>query len=559
VELAKESSGRTERVRALDNAAIRLFEQCFSDGSLLPGDQAEIADILINGWASGFFSQNRAVVHPIPAKAKGFEWLALVLKGEHHIDEAWKARGGGYANTVSAEGWRAFSEHLGEARASLTEAWKLHPQLPLAPARMVYVAMGNSGAEEMRLWFDRATAAQIDHPGAWSSMRWGLRPRWHGSHETMLALGIAAVDTKRFDTDVPRKFFDVITDIESELKLPRGDRIFGRSDIWPHVQRMYEGYIAEPTVGSVRDGWRSTYAVVAYFAGKYGVAREQLEKLNWAPWPYNLTGWNAELSLMPLEVAARTGALAKDVAKAESRYKAGDSAAALKLYADLNQEESGDERTKRFIQHRLGSLRLEDRLLKQEWVEFLPSADNDPTWVISRGKVRRLEDRGLEVETGDDGSLLYSRARVGPNFEVKGEFEVVSSSNGEFQAGLVMGLPESFSSEWYAFRMKRNKTEGEIASFSRQWTRTQVSKSVGLNDKHNTFRLRLQGGKADAWLNEKQILWKAAPSKSMRLYKDCLLGLGAYHDMNTTVVRYKNVQVRRLPGPESAPDGQEPD
>src|SRR5260370_40339383 len=105
---------------------------------------------------------------------------------------------------------------------------------------MVEVAMGQSEPEQMRLWFDRAIAAQIDIPLAWSSMRWALRPRWFGSLDALLALGVKAVDTKRFDTDVPRMFFDCITDIESEEQVPPGQHIHGRFDVCPHMQKMYE-------------------------------------------------------------------------------------------------------------------------------------------------------------------------------------------------------------------------------------------------------------------------------------------------------------------------------
>jgi hypothetical protein len=181
------------------------------------------------------------------AGGKSFEWLTHVFEGEYRVMEAWKERGGGYAPTVSEKGWEGFATHSAAARKNFTRAWELRPDLPLAPSRMIYVAMGDSGAEEMRVWFDRTIAAQVDYPKAWSDMRWGLRPRWHGSLEAMLALGKTAVDTGRFDTDVPRKFLDLVSDLESELKVPFGQHLYGRPDIWPECVRMYEGYIAAPS------------------------------------------------------------------------------------------------------------------------------------------------------------------------------------------------------------------------------------------------------------------------------------------------------------------------
>jgi hypothetical protein len=109
-----------------------------------------------------------------------------------------------------------------------------------------------------------------------------------------------------------------------------------------------------------------------------------------------------------------------------------------------------------------------------------------------------------------------------------------------------MGLPDSQNSPWYAFRMKRNAIEGDVASFSHRWSREAVSRKAALNEGRNSFRFHLQGSKADAWVNEAQVLRQAAPSKTLYLYPNSLLGLGAYSDMNDTVIRYRNVKVRRL-------------
>ena len=245
------------------------------------------------------------------------------------------------------------------ARTNLAKAWKLRPDLPIAPCRMIYVALSASDAEEMRLWFDRTIAAQIDYPRAWSEMRWGLRPRWHGSLEAMLALGKLAANTKRYDTDVPRKFFDVVKDIESEMQLEIGEHIYGREDIWPTMQQMYEGYVAEPSDSQRRPGWRSSYAVAAYFAGKYDLAKGQLELLNWKPAAYSLNGWRTDLSLMALEVAARTGPSGSKVEAAESNYRRQDVPGALSRYEELKSSAGEDERTRQFVLHRLATLEIE--------------------------------------------------------------------------------------------------------------------------------------------------------------------------------------------------------
>lgn len=548
VSLARGLAGNSARVSALDAAAVTLLKEAFADGSFLPDDQADIGELLLNGACDEFFKRNGASVSRVPrAAGKSFEWLALVLEGEHRVNEAWKARGGGYANTVSEKGWEGFSSHLAAARQSFAAAWELRPEWPLAASRMVTVAMGDSGAAEMWLWFDRAVAAQLDYPGAWLSMRWGLRPRWHGTPDALLAFGVSAMETRRFDTDVPRKFFDVVGDLESELELPRGQHIYGREDIWPHLQRMYEGYIAEPAQAAARDGWRSSYAVVAYWAEKYDVARTQLEAVNWAPRPGNLAGWGADLSLMPLEVAARTSAVGAKITAAESSRKHRKAAQTLPLYAELASLPEADDRTRTFVRHRLAALELERRLQEGGWVDFLPTEQEDPNWARLRGHDTRLPDGALEVQSGPDGHFLFSRVRVGAELEVKGEFDVVRSSNRSFQAGLVLGLPDLTTYNWYSFRVKRNDVEGDVASFARAWTKQQIYQPVQLNDGRNSFYLRLQPGKISASMNGKDVFREAKPPQSIAASRsEFFLGLGAFNDMNETVIRYRNLQVRAL-------------
>jgi hypothetical protein len=409
---------------------------------------------------------------------------------------------------------------------------------------MIYVSLGDSGIGEMRLWFDRTVAAQVDHVGAWQELRWGLRPRWYGDLDAMLAFGVMAANTRRYDTDIPRRLFDSVSDIESELELPPGEHIYGRADIWPHLQEMYEGYIAEPSQAETRDGWRTTYSVVAFLAGKYDVARTQLEAIHWQPWPQNLQNWGRDLSLMTEEVAARTGAQGQEIAAAETRYQNGNLSIAKRLYSECAGQTNIDERTRNFVQDRLATIEMEQRLQTGEWVNFLPAEENLTGWMVQCGKFKPLATGALEVQADPNGHVIFSRARVGSDFEVKGAFEVVRSSTDAFQAGLVMGTP---STAWCSFRMKKNGDEGEVASFADGWTTRQIHSPVTLDNGTNTFYFRFQHGLVSATVNGKEVFKTAKPPEHLTLpTSQSHLGLGAYNDVNETVIRYRDVQVRKV-------------
>jgi hypothetical protein len=284
---------------------------------------------------------------------------------------------------------------------------------------------------------------------------------------------------------------------------------------------------------------------VAFFAGRYDIAREQLEALNWKLTAPQLSGWGRDLSLMPLEVAARTGPESNAVVRAAAAYLRKDLAGALKAFEPL--QASVDQRTAAFARARCAALAPEQELVRGDWVKLLPEKENDPNWVIAFGKLKCLPD-GVEIESESKGHMMFSRTRLPSDFEVQGEFEVVRSSNKSFQAGLVFGHPDFEESSWYSFRMKRNQQEHEIAAFANGWSARQVYEPVKLDDKRNSFNFRFQHGAATASINGQEVL-HAAKLRSHPVFPagELLLGIGGYIDSNQTVIRYRNLQVRRLP------------
>ena len=551
--LATELGENPARLPTLDTLAVKRFKELLTDGSLLPEDQADIADTLVFGWGENFFKRQAAKLLPeVQQAGPSFEWLRLVLDGEHQMNKAWKARGSGWGNTVTPAGWAGFHKYLEGARASFSNAWELRPDLPLAAARMIPAAMGNSDFRDMRLWFDRATAAQVDYPPAWSSLRWGLRPRWGGSLAAIQALGATAVNTKRFDTDIPRKLFDAIKDIEMDMDLPAPQHLYGREDIWPLLQRMYTGYIAEPSQSNWRGSWRSCFAVVAFLAEHYDVAREQLEALQWQPWANCLTGWGVELSLLPLEVAARTGPWSNQVSQAEAAYRQGDPAKAFALHSELGKVANLDQQTREFLRRRLAVLDLEQQWAKGGWVELLPRQDNDPAWVMLYGQPRRLPDGSLEVESAPDGYLLYNLARLGTNFAAKVEYDVIRASHQQTQAGLIMGLPEYNGCDWHILQLKGNAAGDGSAYYGAGGAPLEVSRQVPLNPEHNVFTVKFRRGDVILSVNNRLVANNASPPVRLRiLCDDFRLGLGATWndsaDTNRTVIRYRHFLVRKLP------------
>jgi hypothetical protein len=233
------------------------------------------------------------------------------------------------------------------------------------------------------------------------------------------------------------------------------------------------------------------------------------------------------------------------ISDAESTFNNGDLSSALKQYTALDAVNT-DARTREFIQIRVAALRFSQQLQNGEWVDFMPLQNDDPNWIFGRGKIQQLGDGTLEIESATNGHSLFCRTQLGANFEVKGAFEVVQPSDRSFfQAGLVLGVPDIDSYNWYSFRI-RHSEQGDLASIGRGWTKTETFSRVALNRATNSFDFIFQNGKVTAAVNGIEVFHQAVPPVSISVPDNSFaLGLGAYTTANT-VIRYRDMQVRKL-------------
>jgi len=117
------------------------------------------------------------------------EWIAAkpdsptprIAYAEFLTEYAWRARGSGYANTVSEEGWRLMKERLAKAKGLLDEAKQMKPADPAMYSTYLTVALGLSAPPAV---FDQIVAASHQAaPKLWftdTQRAYSLLPRWHG-------------------------------------------------------------------------------------------------------------------------------------------------------------------------------------------------------------------------------------------------------------------------------------------------------------------------------------------------------------------------------------------
>jgi hypothetical protein len=113
--------------------------------------------------------------------AKPRSITASVAHAEFFIDYAWHARGGGYSNTVTKEGWRLFAERLAKAREFLEKSMNFEPKCPVWWRVCMTLAKGQGWSrDDFEKLFQDAKAFESQFWGYDVAKAEYLLPRWHG-------------------------------------------------------------------------------------------------------------------------------------------------------------------------------------------------------------------------------------------------------------------------------------------------------------------------------------------------------------------------------------------
>ncbi|MCK4400821.1 tetratricopeptide repeat protein [bacterium] len=201
-------------------------------------------------------------------------WLLTMCRVNAHIRYAWDARGGGWASTVTDDGWRIFKKELRIAEEEAHKAYQMYPERPQAFMLTIGTGLGYSDEWKAR-WFQRVIKTDFDYPPAYSVRLWYLQSRWGGSHEERMAFGKECLSTKRFDTFAPLIMIDVLEDA-AERMTEDAWRMWMRAETWETVKAVFEGYLAKYP----NDYWiRSRFVNFAVKCMQFERAAEELAEL----------------------------------------------------------------------------------------------------------------------------------------------------------------------------------------------------------------------------------------------------------------------------------------
>ena len=522
-------------------------KEALKDGSYRPEDADLFLDDLLTQKRSELFEKHIREFDEACTGTTLPEWAQRTLHGYLETESAWKSRGGEYATNLSKEKQAGFEEHLQKARTELLQAWKLHPESPYAAGRMIRVAMGAGagGGESARTWFDRAVAARFDYMPAYDAMRFANQPRWGGNVDLMLAFGQACLDTKRYDTDVPIVFGHAVDDVVDETEGSLAQLYKVRRDVWKGMLELHEAGLknarlprikALRAAGLLRNAWSGgDYALAAQTLSDFPDAKEQL--------------FVGDLAKSPMEILAD---IAMHQGKGSAENARGDRYMQKSRWPEARAAFDAalavaPPAAHSYLRSRLSTIDFEQALAGGDWVKIKPTKDL-ADWVVRSGDWHAEADGAIVNVGHNNRGLIVYRGRVGPSYEMRGTFDIASTSHCCHNLAMPLGYSAGEDSSWKGCGLWQSDHSPSIATLFTGYYYLQGSPTPRVQfEELNTFLLRVEDGRVTYELNGKKCLDQVTPDRGFPQLKDGLIGFTSPNFCRNNITRISGIEVRRLP------------
>ncbi len=525
-----------EELAALNRKKLTYLGQAAADPDFTNGNQRiYLREFLPEVGISGGQRDDQVAlaIHEMTNNPHTDPWIRAMAKGIWHVKRAWQVRGSGYANTVTPEGWQGFEQELKAAHQELITAYALHPEFPEAAAVLIEVSMATDQSQ-MTAWFQRAVAAQLDYMFAYNQARWGLRPRWGGSHAQMHQMGVACLETQRFDTQVPWEYVRAVLEIGSERDDWR-DACRQFCSV-AELQLLFSGYEAAATNASAY--YQSGHAIMAWAAGHYDVAAQLLGRLSNSLDRAAVDYYTVYPRDIIADVRLRTSASQEEFAAAETQFRQDQSVTLLPCYRGLLQQVTNDAVVTSFLNDRLATLAFRQSMAAGRGVAVVPGKDLYG-WRMEGGQWERMDNGALVGRSGQDGLLLQWLPLLGSKFEISGEVEA------NFRAGLMIG-----GNTWDAQNvyLDIDPCGNQVCLYNYATMKTSVKTKTPLG-KRNRFCVRVNDGTYTVAINEETVITNLVSEAGTLPPRPLRLRLGGqYWQTPGYSAKFHTLSIRPLPG-----------
>jgi len=207
-----------------------------------------------------------------------------LLRGDYYIRYAWNARGDGWADTVTEEGWKLFGQRLAMAEDALERAWKLDPTDARIPVKMINLELGQGeGRDRMEIWFQRAMELDPNNYSACWQKAYYLEPKWYGSPEELLKFGRECVASSKWGGRVPLVLVDAHTRLVRYVPDGKQKEYWKRPEVWKDLKAGFDKYFQ---LCPDANGTRQRCALYAYRCEQWEELNKQLSLLKSVDYDY---------------------------------------------------------------------------------------------------------------------------------------------------------------------------------------------------------------------------------------------------------------------------------
>lgn len=199
--------------------------------------------------------------------------MAGVLDGRFYTTYAWNARGSGWSNTVSQDGWHLFAERLAKAEEILTPLQEKHPEEAAIDRVMMTVALGRQEPrDQMELWFQRGIKADPDNFPIYMAKRYYLLPRWYGSDQIVWDFGKECAASDNWSAKIPTILLEAIDDAAQN-----NPEVYADPGVWEPVEKVFRDYLTHYPDALT---YRTRFFKCAVQGSHWDIAAEQLKLMD---------------------------------------------------------------------------------------------------------------------------------------------------------------------------------------------------------------------------------------------------------------------------------------
>jgi hypothetical protein len=244
----------------------KVLEYYFAIYGTFLGTNPEESD-----WKIVFDSLNQWIA------AKPESAAARISLAGAYMGYAWRARGGGYAGTVTDKGWELFRERVGMASATLVEAARLKEKCPYWYEEMQTVALAEGwDKSQARELMDQAVAFEPDFYHFYREHANSLQTKWYGDEGELESFAEEVSD--RVSGDKGDMLYFEITSLKACQCDAQQDVLQNMS--WPRIKRGYAALERTYGVSSLK---RNRFTSMAVKAGDKAAARNEFVEMG-ADW-----------------------------------------------------------------------------------------------------------------------------------------------------------------------------------------------------------------------------------------------------------------------------------